>query len=55
MTSFATELATPGVSEERMDTLPRLIYKDVVKRVNNAVICVITETGKCNASEAEVL
>jgi len=28
MTSFATELATPSVSDERTDTLPRLIYKD---------------------------
>ena len=28
MTSFATELATPSVTDERTDTLPRLIYKD---------------------------
>jgi len=28
MTSFATELATPSVTEERTDTLPRLIYKE---------------------------
>jgi len=28
MTSFATELPTPSVTEERTDTLPRLIYKD---------------------------
>jgi len=30
VTSFATELATPTVTDERTDTLPRLIYKDVV-------------------------
>jgi len=29
VTSFATELATPTVTDIRMDTLPRLIYKDV--------------------------
>jgi len=32
MTSFATEVATPSVTDERTyvgkDTLPRLIYKD---------------------------
>jgi len=32
MTSFAAELATPSVTDERTcvrtDTLPRLIYKD---------------------------
>jgi len=28
MTSFATELATPSVTDERTDTLPRLIYED---------------------------
>jgi len=28
VTSFATELATPTVTDERTDTLPRLIYKD---------------------------
>jgi len=27
MTSFATELATPTVTDVRTDTLPRLIYK----------------------------
>jgi len=30
MTSFATELATPSVTDECTDTLPRLIYKDAV-------------------------
>jgi len=29
MTSFATELAVPTVTDERTDTLPRLRYKDV--------------------------
>ena len=48
MTSFATELATPGVTDECMDTLLRLIYKAVVKRVSNAVISVVTDRGKCN-------
>jgi len=33
MTSFATELATPTVTDVRTDTLPRLIYKD--KDVNH--------------------
>jgi len=28
VTSFATEMATPTVTDERTDTLPRLIYKD---------------------------
>jgi len=28
MTSFATELATPSIADEHMDTLLRLIYKD---------------------------
>ena len=28
MTSFATELATPSVTDVRTDTLPCLIYKD---------------------------
>jgi len=31
MTSFATELATPNVTDERTDILPRLIYKDSAK------------------------
>jgi len=34
MTSFATELATPSVTDERTlctNTLPRLIYKDTLK------------------------
>jgi len=30
VTSFATELATPTVTDVRTDTLPRLIYKDTV-------------------------
>jgi len=30
--SFAAELATPGVTGIRMDTLPRLMYKDVMYR-----------------------
>ena len=30
VTSFATELATPTVTDVRTDTLPRLIYKDAV-------------------------
>jgi len=28
MTSFATELATPSVTDVRTDTLPRLIYTE---------------------------
>jgi len=28
VTSFAAELATPTVTDIRMDTLPHLIYKD---------------------------
>jgi len=28
VTSFATQLATPTVTVERTDTLPRLMYKD---------------------------
>ena len=30
VTSFATELATPTVTDVRTDTLPRLIYKDAL-------------------------
>jgi len=30
VTSFAAELATPTVTDVRMDTLLRLIYKDVL-------------------------
>jgi len=29
VTSFATELATPTVTDVRTDTLPRLIYEDI--------------------------
>jgi len=30
MTSFATGLATPSVTDERTDTWRRLIYKDMI-------------------------
>ena len=33
VTSFNTELATPTVTDEHTDTLPRLIYKDVLSVV----------------------
>jgi len=33
VTSFATELATPTITDVHMDTLPHLIYKDVRKMV----------------------
>ena len=65
MTSFATELATPTVADERtyvwirtyvgidmyvhirMDTLPRLIYKDVNARLKK-LIAVINAIKKNN-------
>jgi len=42
MTSFATELATPNITDVRADTLPRLIYKDAnlfVKISKTTVSC----------------
>jgi len=33
VTSFATELATPTVTDVRTNTLPRLIYKDYVRKM----------------------
>jgi len=33
VTSFTTELAMPIIADKRMDTLPRLVYKDEWRRI----------------------
>ena len=38
VTSFATELATPTVTDERTDISPRLIYKDYCVEVDIVVV-----------------
>jgi len=54
MISFATELVTPSVTDERtlrMDTLPRLVYKRLTRLMfseNNITTNYLRDLAHCN-------
>jgi len=48
MTSLATKLATPTVTDRRTDTLPRLIYKDVGLELNARLTELLSYVVPCS-------
>jgi len=60
VTSFATELATPTVTDERTDTLPRLMYKDIIiytgigNYTRSTIFTVVSTTKDFSRSHAVV-